>query len=531
MGQKGSGKIVTLLACLFLVASQIGCSSQKASFQEGEHLENEVYGKTFGTYTLNNAQFQLAIEDQLFEEESGLALYEQVLADHNALAALLESGQPLAIYIVAETPKDRVLLAGSALYCTPDDILKGNYHKALVRAYTGFDQPWKLAGVYGLAFDDPVDLNALVDYYSDSANHATLSLFAAYFFDEFTDRSTLAIAEDTATAFTQFLLAEHGAEVFSQPIGQGDYRQDWLDSIGVPTPYHPAYDLSVLDDAQYASSEKYPLIITTPNKVYAFSGNLVDSPLPLMQLLAYYPTGMDNLLTTLKEEAPTHYAQVQSAWEEPLNIYFDGDLAGTYSEPAKRNLYFPGPGLQNLFYQTIIFLLPPAEGETQIWKSFGLADYLYTLADVPEVSYYYFFQVSPDELTGDNAKYLSEVQAYYLSRAPYPEELEDFDFGLVYEAMAMTTLSNPTLEITYPQIAAHPTAAWSNQENKYLAYSGNSLTIPEAYLFTKYLVETYGLDEMMTYYTLSTTAAFENTFGLSYSEAFADFKAAYGIGQ
>lgn len=531
MGQKGFGKIITLLACLSLVASQIGCSSQKLSFQEGEHLENEVYGETFGTYSLDSAQFQLAIEAQLFEEESGLALYEQVLADHNALATLLESIQPLAIYIVAETPKDEVLLEGSTLYCTPEDILKGDYHKALVRAATGFNQPWKLAGIYGLAFGDPVDLNALVDYYSDSANHATLSLFAAYFYDESTDRSTLAIAEDTAVSFTEYLLTNYGAEAFSQPSGQSDYRQDWLNSIGVPTPYHQAYDLSFLDDAQYASSEKYPLTITTPNRVYAFTGNLVDSPLPIVQLLAYYPTGIANLLNTLKEEAPTHYAQVQSAWEEPLNIYFDGDLAGTYSEPAKRNLYFPGLGLQNLFYQTIIFLLPPAKGETQIWKIYGLADYLYTLADVPEVSYYNLFQISPDELIGDNAKYLGEVQAYYLSRASYPEELEDFDFGLVYEAMAMTTLSNPTLEITYPRIAAHPTAAWSNQENKYLAYSGNALTVPEAYLFTKYLVETYGLDEMMTYYTLSTTAAFENTFGLSYSEAFADFKAAYGIGQ
>jgi hypothetical protein len=137
--------------------------------------------------------------------------------------------------------------------------------------------------------------------------------------------------------------------------------------------------------------------------------------------------------------------------------------------------------------------------------------------------------VSPDELTGDDAAYLTGIGNYYLAHADYPADLEDFDFGLLYEAMAMTSLSNPGLNINYPRIASRSIGAWTNQENAYLAYPGNSLSYPEAYLFTKYLVETYGLDAMLTYYGSGATSAFKSTFGLSYTEAFTDFRLAYGI--
>jgi hypothetical protein len=97
--------------------------------------------------------------------------------------------------------------------------------------------------------------------------------------------------------------------------------------------------------------------------------------------------------------------------------------------------------------------------------------------------------------------------------------------------MAMTSFTNPSLNINYPRIASRSIAAWTNQENAYRAYPGNSLSYPEAYLFTKYLVETYGLDAMLTYYGSGATSAFKSTFGLSYTEAFADFRVAYGIGE
>ncbi len=121
------------------------------------------------------------------------------------------------------------------------------------------------------------------------------------------------------------------------------------------------------------------------------------------------------------------------------------------------------------------------------------------------------------------------MQEYYLSKSDYPETLNDIDNGLVYEAMAVVALSNPLLDIEYPRMATWSIAAYTNQENKYLAYPGNSLTYPEAYLFTKYLVDTFGLESMLDYCSYSSATAFEDTFGLSYFDAYADFRGAYSI--
>ena len=185
--------------------------------------------------------------------------------------------------------------------------------------------------------------------------------------------------------------------------------------------------------------------------------------------------------------------------------------------------------MQGPFIETFYYLLPSTSGETEIWKNISLATYFFTTAKVPDVNFYTFFLISSDELNEDNAIYPNAVQEYYLAHAEYPESLDDFDFGLLYEALGVVTLSNPALDITYPRIAAYSIAKWTNQENKYLAVSGNSLTYPEAYAFTKYLVETYGLEKMIAYNATFSPSAFKDTFELSYHEAFADFREACGL--
>jgi hypothetical protein len=531
MGQKHSRHVVIVVIGMILVFALTGCSSGKVKFEESEFSGTELYPEPFAAHSISTPQFTLRIHDQLYDPETSQVLYETVLADTTVLSELLALDRPLEITLVPETPSGDVLTAGNALICTPDDVLEGDYQKALVQAATGFDELWKLAGVYGLAFGEAVDEAELVAYYSEEENRNTLSLFPTYFLSAYTDRLTLNSAQDTAASFTNFILTTAGAEAFAQPIGQDAYRQDWLDSLGVTIPWQPLYDLSFLEDAQFSSSEDYELIITTDNRVYSFSDNFVDTPEPIMQLLAYLHNGMDKLINTLQTDAPEHYPEIAAVWEAPIYYYFDGNLIGSYREPAKHSIYLSGPTTLYLFDETIYYLYPKAEGEMQIWKNIGLADYLFTLADVPEPSYYSFFQVSPDELTGDDAAYLTGIGNYYLAHADYPADLEDFDFGLLYEAMAMTSLTNPSLNINYPRIASRAIGEWTNQENAYLAYPGNSLSYPEAYLFTKYLVETYGLDAMLTYYASGATSAFKSTFGLSYTEAFADFRVAYGIGE
>jgi len=530
MGSKPSRNIVILLIAIFLLTPLTGCFGQKLDFQASEFSGNDLIPGSFTTQTLTTSQFSLHIQDSLFEKETAQELYNQVLADYTALSTLLQADRHLDIYILEDSLVDDVLLDGTSIYCNVKDVEKGDYQTALVTAYTDFNLPWKLAGVEGAAFGDEIDVNELREYYSDEANFGPLSFFPAYFYGVYTDHNTLSIARDTAASLVQFIVAEQGPNALYQTVYQMDYRQAWLESIGVNATYQPIYDLGFLDDMEYSSTEDFPLIFTSANRTYSFSDNFAESPKPMMYLISNFHAGMVNLMAYLEENTPGYYTQIKQTWDSPIHYFFDGDLGGSYSEPSNASLYFPNAHLQGVIIGTINYLVPEVTGETQIWKNIGLGEYLFSMADVADIDYYNYFITPAEDLTGNNALFHTAMQEYYFSKAGNPANLEDFDDGLLYEAIAVVALNNPLLDIEYPRMATWSIAAYTNQENKYLAYPGNSLTYPEAYLFTKYLVETYSLDKMLDYCSFTSAAAFEDSFGLSYYGAYVDFLEAYNIG-
>ena len=531
MGQKSSRNIIILLIAIFILTPLTGCFGQKLDFQLTEQQANSFFPDPFTTQTLTTSQFDLHIQESLYEKDAAQELYDQVMADYTALSTLLQADRHLEIYIMENSLIDDVLLDGTAIYCSEKDVEKGDYQTALVTAYTGFSLPWKLAGVEGAAFGDEINLDELREYYSDEANYGPLSLFPSYFFGVYTDHNTLSTARDTAASMVQFIVAEQGPNALYQTISQTDYRQAWLESIGVSGTYQPIYDLGFIDDMEYSSTEDFPLIFTSANRTYSFSDNFDDSPEPMMYALSNFHIGMINMLNYIEENAPEYYAQIKPTWDSPINFIFDGDLGGSYSEPSRASLYFPSAFLQNLIIETVNYLFPEVPGENQVWKSIGLSEYLFSKAEVADFDYYSYFLRPADDFDGDNAFFHSLLQEYYLSKTEAPASLQDFDDGLLYEAMAVVALSNPSLDVSTPRMAVWSIAKYTNQEDNYLSYPGNSLTYPEAYLFTKYLVETYGLDTMLDYCAISSAAAFENTFGLSYYEIYPEFLAAYNIGR
>lgn len=86
------------------------------------------------------------IQDQLFDPETGTALYERVAEDYETLSALFGSDRTLQIYVIPETTTGAILTENETIYCTPEDITEGAYRATLVRAHTDLTEPWKLAG-------------------------------------------------------------------------------------------------------------------------------------------------------------------------------------------------------------------------------------------------------------------------------------------------------------------------------------------------------------------------------------------------
>ncbi len=130
MGLKQSRKIIILLLGILLLASQVGCSGQKLDFQVSEHPGNDVIPEAFTTQTVSTAQFDLHIQDSIFEKEMGQELYDFLLADYTALSTLLQADKHLDIYVMEESLVDDVLLDGTSIYCTVKDVEKGYYQTA-----------------------------------------------------------------------------------------------------------------------------------------------------------------------------------------------------------------------------------------------------------------------------------------------------------------------------------------------------------------------------------------------------------------
>lgn len=524
-------QVIALFVFTSMVISQTGCTQEKIEFQQGQHPGCEIYTETFNTYTYNSPQFQLHIEEQLYEEESAKEWVALIQADIEALAITFGTGEPSKFFIVQQTSTEEVPAGNGAIYCTPEDINNGGYRNELVKAYLGITELWKITGVNEALFGENPDQEALADYYSDVENHATLSLFAAYFDFDTSFMNSQTIITDTASAFTNFLLSEHGGEAFLGCTSQDRYRQAWLDSLNLSVAYQPAYDLKFLDEAVYSSNDQYSLIITTDDRVYAFSEGFAETAEDIMYLLSFYHEGMEIAMGYISENAPDHADQIAIAWEELDAIYFQSDIYGSYADQTGKEMHVGNASLRALFRTTFNFLIPEADREMEIWKTSGVADYLYAMAEQPDVAFYNYFLSELNESWEDDKVYLELVQDYCLDHEDYPAALKDFNFDRFYEGMAVITMNYPELELFSNNFAKYSIARWSGSEAKYKPYTGNTLTYPEAYLFTKYLVETYGLDNMLTYCMTYSTMAFTNSFGVSYTTALSDFRSMYIISE
>lgn len=531
MKRKSITIMLVLLGSLLLAGGLTGCSQGKIKFQEGQHVANDAYPETFNTLSYIDPRFELHIQDELYDEETARALVDVVLADVEALFSTFDAGEMPVIYLIRQTPTEEILAGDGAIYCTPDDVTDGSYRSELVKAYLDITEPWKVIGAQGVAFGEEVDQEALITYYSDETNLTTLSLFAAHFVDTLSFNIPQGIIQDTAVSFSDFLLSQYGVDAFLGCTANDGYRQAWLDSLGLSMDYQPAYDLGFLDGAVYTSSEAYPLTITTANRVYSFAGDFAENPGTIMYLLSYYHEGMNTVMAYIAANAPEHAPEILTSWEDSLSIYFRTDIHGSFIDISGKELNIGYVSLRELFNRTFNYLIPEADRELEIWKTFGIADFLFAMAEVPDVSFYSYFLATPDDSWEDDRQFLLMAQDYYFARKAEPDGLKDFDFGLSYEAMAFVTLSNPDLEL-HNRYFSYSIAQFTGSERKYDPYPGNTLNYPEAYFFTKYLVETYGLDTMLTYCLSNyATLLFENTFGVSYNEAYSGFQVAYAISE
>lgn len=191
------------------------------------------------------------------------------------------------------------------------------------------------------------DNDELKRHYANG-NDAELTLFAAYFLDEFSD--DIAFAIKTAYSFGDFVIKNYGYDKFIK-ANLTDYRTEYLNFLGINREFAAPFDLSFLDGAEYSRKFfTYSLVIKTTNRTYnldAFSSKRetagFDSPERVLYHLSAGNTECNKILNYIKENAPESYDFVNERYAEAIEYFVSDDEVRTRCDVTGRKIYLHDP--------------------------------------------------------------------------------------------------------------------------------------------------------------------------------------------
>jgi len=518
------------MAAVLLAGLLLGCAGagatdlpqvEAADFEPGEHARDSVYAQTFSYRSVTTDGMTFCVEESLLDQIDVNALFGIVYDDLQTIRGEFGNTEDVQCYILRKTLNQSVCAVPGEIFCTPDDVTGGGYRESLVSAALGATEPWIAYGAYAWLFLEKTDeqtQDELSAYYSDEANLPAFSLFAGYFNSTLAGRQSVRYAKKTAVALASYLIGEYGPEALLTAGTSEEYRQEWLESIGVQAAYAAPCDIMWLDGAQYASADLFPWDITKDAHDFSFSfPEGVDSPLKVMRFLADYNACMEDLLADIRTDAPESYDAVMANWDKALQIQIV-DLSSVSFAPDG---YVYCDSLASAVRGTLENVLA-SESSEKLWLTEGLAFALPAAAGLKTGEWYASFLLDAGEQAGDIGAYPADIQDYYLARAPYPEDADAFSDALFLEAAAATALLHTEYDLSAFAMGSWSVAAYRHGEKNADAYpgQGNRLTCLQAYELARYLVDTFGLDTVLGY--LYGDGSFDDAFHESFTQSYGD---------
>ena len=499
-------------------ASSVSTAPNSVNFEPGKHLRDENYSAVFNTYDAESDAFTLRINSRVYTIDTGTEVYNCLQENCKAIADVFPISRKPTIYVVELLLRGQQPVAGNEVFLVLADFEDGKYLAALVAALLGTTEPWKVEGALDNVYNGETEIRnydaTLRDYYSNIANLDTLSLFGAYFNSSIVSAETVQIAKQTAASFTHYIVDTYGADAFIATALSNGYRSEWLDSISVNATYTPNYSLGCFDDAVFSQSSQYPLIFCIGNKTFSFMACETFTPPVIMVMLPEFYRAIEEMLETVKSEAPELYSQLLADWEREMRFIFDDTI---WPSNTAGGLSFISQPV-TLFHEAMHQIFPYSGAKDE-----GIAEYLsVTFYKYVHQSYYDCLVSDPAFFTGADSRFLGFLKEYYLDKNELlPESIADYNESLMLEAIAVTLLRNPSLksELTILQMSV-----LSLREKGGGLGQWSDRPYAEMYLFTKYLVDRFGLEAMLSYaYGSNCLAAFNETA----NELYADFLGVY----
>lgn len=437
----------------------------------------------------------------------------------------------MTVYIVSKTIVGKVYCAENEIYCTPSDLETEDFRTYLVKETLNLTDMWQCVGLSDFIFENKsktLDTDELKEYYSKQENINTLSMFPAYFIEEFADEETRKAARTTADLLTKYIVDKEGIEEYLNNGNNVEYRNQWMQSMEMKEEY-PWNDkeIALLSNIEFKSSEEYPLILNVDNWNYNFQ--TTDWLQNADDMLAFWMKtlqGYQELLGKFQEDSLLETEQLQKTLNEEKQIYLLDTGDGTSITDGN---IIKLRVANSIWHEMVHVFIPVSSVENKRWLSEGIAEYYglqiqnkYGIAVSKGGVYNYLTNDLDETDTKSETIFRKKVIDYYLKYSGLPLNEEDINEELIYEAWGMVATCNPEL-ISDIYIVDTPIAdireEWrqSKLENK----KGNSLSYPEAYVFIKYLIENYGVDTVVQ--ATSENEDIEKFFGKGYEELYSNF--------
>ncbi len=522
-------KSSVLFLCLAMLGVLCLLSSCKTNSYYREDLRESPPG--YRNVTCNAIQdetIELYIENAISNtKDAAIEWLSFLQADYHTLENSFNLHTKIKCYLIA----DEYLLGNTGaeyhegvILCTPNALQNKSYRTALTAAYIRSTEPWKQYGVYSYAFRTEYDNEQLKKRYADMKNDLSLTLFSAYFIESFSTQEEIAIAEETAASFGNFVIGTYGYDALIA-ADLTAYRTEYLAFLGIRRPFSISLDLSWLNGAEYSRQFlSYPLIIKTKNRMYfldAISATRdvasFDRAKKILTQLSHSVTECETVLSYLKAHAPESYVFAKAKYEGNLTYFISESETKTCCDVNGGKIYLCDPG--EYVHETAHMLTLAENPGAVAWLGEGVAEYLSRSVsrEISDIHYRFYLSFTDTSLTGTLAEFVSEVNDLYTEAGGSFESLDAFDLALLEKCIGITMLRHPSFrsEISFPYATTpiYRTYACTSED-------GNVLTYPEAYALTQYLIERYGESAV---FRCCNSYRPEDIFGKSYEELFSDF--------
>ena len=527
-------RAVTILLIISQLLIFSSCDQNTTAFTESNHPRSESYNATFDTMCKTEGSLTVHIAEEVYEEKNADKVFQQIKEDYDKVIKVTgQKENPVTVYIVSKTTVGKVYCAENEIYCTPSDLEKEDFRMYLAKEALNLKDMWQCIGLSHYVFNEEkkeMNQDELKKYYSNIDNINTLSLFPAYFIEEFNDDTTLEVAKETACQLTKYIIEKDGMEKYISSANEKKYRKLWLESLGVieKIPWETE-QIKYLSSINFEMSEQYPLILSKNHWNYYFNTTeWLENANSMFQFWMKANAGYDYLLECFDESKLLNTEIVQNKMKEEKQIYIK-DFDETYNDMLYGCTKGNDISLAEenaVWHEMVHVFIPPTTMETKRWIGEGIAENFglkvqnkYGQEFRKDKGFNFLTYDVKETDKGDAFEFQKMAIEYYKRYSDLPTDEDDINEELLEKALGVTALLHPELDSNIYMLKTS-IAETSLRKKQLKNIGGNALSYPEAYVFVEYLANTYGMDTVAS--SVCEVGDLEKYYGKNYEELYND---------